>query len=365
MHFRFLCATASLCGLLGAQSVIAPATSQNTDANAAADLGGVGRAQRAIVLIDARHLQTLRGKLLTEIWLRRDAASKGALTGGTSRLTLKLSQTARLPEQASALFDQNHGAQAAVVFQGDVTVPNSPAVVEPYDPWAAANSVRIPLQSQFAYVGGTLCIEFAGAPNGPSRYWGVDASLEASDAAVAEIGRACPTNGRASTLTTVGTGLSKPGGSVVLHGFGQAGGMATLMIGLTPYGSGIDLSVFGATGCMLYNDAALTFLAPHVDRGVPGMLGAGRWDLQVPADPGFGGITLRMQILTTEWALPRSQWSNAAGITTSNGIALTTSAKPPQLGMSLVTAPWSGSGELPASGTVDAGRGPVVRIEAR
>jgi hypothetical protein len=365
MHFPSFCLAAAICGTLGAQAVIAPVSSLANDANAAADFGGIGTAQRSLVLVDARHLTALQGKTLTELTLRRDATSKGALTGGTSRITVALSTTTRVPEHALGAFDLNHGGNRVALFQGDVTVPSSPAVGPNHDPWSPANTVRIPLGSGFAYASGSLCIDLCGAPAGRARYWGVDAEVEPSNGSATSVGTACPPNLRRETATVSGAGFAKPGGSLAVLAFGKPGAGAALLAGVQPYGSGIDLTPFGATGCSLYQAPVLTFPASLIDHQVPGMLAAAHWSLQFPADPGFAGVTLRLQAITMEWSLPRSEWSNAAGVTTSNGLVLTTSALPPALGFALVSARWSGTGTPPASGTVDIGRGPVLRIGYR
>lgn len=63
--------------------------------------------------------------------------------------------------------------------------------------------------------------------------------------------------------------------------------------------------------------------------------------------------------------LPPSRWSNAAGLTLSNALALTFSATAPWLHGSMVETGIYPTGALPADGHVTPGRLPVMRFVAQ
>ena len=61
--------------------------------------------------------------------------------------------------------------------------------------------------------------------------------------------------------------------------------------------------------------------------------------------------------------LPKSEWTNAAGMTTSNGLALTISSVPPTLGMSMVRLYAVDPAKItPGWGAVDVSKAPVIRF---
>ena len=73
-----------------------------------------------------------------------------------------------------------------------------------------------------------------------------------------------------------------------------------------------------------------------------------------------------MQFADLEIYMPRSSWTNPAGLTTTNALELGLATTSPELGMSTVMSHVVGAGDpMPARGAVDVEAGPVMRFLVR
>ena len=85
--------------------------------------------------------------------------------------------------------------------------------------------------------------------------------------------------------------------------------------------------------------------------------------LPIPLDKNLAGARFYMQFANNETVLPRSEWTNAAGMTTTNGLDLTISALQPKLGMAMIRSDDAARGKTPPPwGVIDVSSGPVIRF---
>lgn len=359
------------CPLATAQ-VVVPASYRTSDARSLGWFPGAPRHLRQQILVGAAHLTKLRGKTIHELWLRRDASDPVALQGGAVDVRVWLSTSTSLdPARPSARFDANHGRDRALVLQGRVPVPNSPAPGPGYDPWAPANVVRLVLARPFRYGGGTLSIDWVGAaaPGKAFRFWPLDYHDEAVAGVVRRTGTSCTRVPFGSPYTADADARSLvPGATALFTAVARPRTTGYLLLGtrLLAGAQGISLAPFGAPACRLYVDPAATLttsFGPALEQGAPAH---GVVRVSLPGNPTLLGASVVAQWAVTEWrAYPPSGWTNRAGLTTSNLVQATLAARSAQLDLATVTRSVTRPPVLPVEGTVRVGRGPVLRLVAR
>ncbi|MCA8955094.1 MAG: hypothetical protein KDC87_03415 [Planctomycetes bacterium] len=331
-------------------------------------LPGFQGAFREQILIDASRLNALVGKRIVGFEVRRNLDGT-SLVGGTIDLDVSLSTTSRLPTAASPRFADNApSAQQVSVFSGPVVVPTSPVPTDPIDPWSAQNKVHVGFaaKSAFVYRGGTLVLDLGGRPrnSGGPKFWYADFELDVAESSTSSVGVTCSRfmlEPERQTLT-VQPGI-QIGNPVRFVGLSRPGARSLLLLGGQAIPGGVDLSPLGAPGCAQY--VGVGALVGIVQRGtVPGFDAAfANLQLQIPFTPGLLGTSFFAQLADLETNLARSEWSNAAGMTTSNALRVDLPASAPSIGLAVVrTDEVSGTTPFPAFGEVDVRRGPVLRL---
>jgi hypothetical protein len=350
--------------LVAQQEFVVPAEFAVDDAPAMRWAAGFTTALRQQVLIADRHLIALRGRTITALSVRRDAAIARALPGGDADLVLQLSTSPRTPEDPAEELAKNVGADAVTVQAGRVSIPSSPAVAGTSVPWDAAHAVRFVFQQPFVYGGGTLCVDLRGspAPGSALRAWPVDAVAGAARGTKTPLGSSCAAvvgvAGPAGTLstTTVDPGRLVVGASARFVARGTPGTAAAMVVGLAPLASPIELRVLGAPGCFVHvhgiASLSATFggeLSPQ-HRVLGGFADAA---LRIPNDNGLRGAGFYTQWLQL-----------GPPLATSEALRCTIAAAAPTLGMAIVEA-LEGGVAPPTHGRVDVDQGLVMRFEAR
>lgn len=333
---------------------------------AASSFAGFGWSFRQQILIDEWRLGKLRGQKLFGFVVRRDLGITREMPGGEVDLEVRLSISPRSAARAETTFANNTGTQLMTAFRGRVILPTSPAIkTTTTKPWAAENSVTVSFPNAYSYAGGTLCIDLFGSPvaGKEPQYWPVDHELDGSRGQDIEFGKSCSDFAvEGITLSAETTGL-QIGSTIRLVGFGRLGSTPLLLIGAKAHPTGVSLSPMGAPGCHLYVDyflsAALAYRA-STWLEQPASL---EFHAQVPHDLTMMGVSVFFQTADIETAIP-SNWTNSAGLTTSNGLELRIANSAPSMGMSVVRsdplgpmAPWPG-----LATTVDVEAAPVMRF---
>lgn len=334
-------------------------------APSAAPMPGLRGAFREQVLIDAARLVPLRGKRLLGLVVRRNLDGS-PLVGGTVDWTVHLSTTATPPAEASPVFADNAAAaQQTLVFRGAVVVPDSPIPATPLDPWSPTNAFAVTFTPSvnFVYAGGTLVLDLTGTPRqaGAPHFWYVDQEEDPVQGAVTSFGLTCSTFHASGQTLTAQPGI-QIGNPLRLVGFSRPGASSLLLLGAAIPG-GFDLGVTGAPGCFQHVGAALA--VGLVERGVlPNFYAAcTNFELRVPPAAPLLGTSVCAQMADLETGLPKAQWTNAAGLTTSNALRLDLAKQAPALGLATVRSDEVESNKpFPDRGDVDVRRGPVLRL---
>jgi hypothetical protein len=145
---------------------------------------------------------------------------------------------------------------------------------------------------------------------------------------------------------------------------GRRGTSALMVVGIAKHQPANSMAGMGAPGCYLLVRPGLVAQAgsyrdfPHP--GLPAYL-----DVlpHIPLSNSIMGSRVFLQFANNETMLPKSEWTNAAGMTTTNGLDLTISALPPRLGMATIRSDVAGSGSNPPPwGVVDVSQAPVIRF---
>jgi hypothetical protein len=127
------------------------------------------------------------------------------------------------------------------------------------------------------------------------------------------------------------------GSTAQILALGRRGTSALLILGALDHKPARSLAHMGASGCFLYVQPVLAVpVGAYSDFPFPGMPAYMDVLVQIPVSSSLMGSRTLVQFANNETMLPRSSWTNPAGMTTSNGLALTISAVPPSLGMSMV-----------------------------
>jgi hypothetical protein len=245
-----------------------------------------------------------------------DLARRKALMGGAIHCTVIASNTLALPMSPSPSFDQNHGNDKAIVFSGDVTVPDAPIATTSPAPWQAPFAFRIPLSPPIQDRGGHLCLEIVvGLPRVgfPPTNWVVDAEQSAVAATTQTIGTSC--SGARVHAGVLQAGL-RPGASMGSYLFAPDQRLCLHALGTsTSYFNGVplpfDLTSAGAPGCKLYTDWLLLTAAMTGPSADPNW-GEARASMQLPIDPNLLGT-----VLFSQWLLFEPS-ANALGLVTTH-----------------------------------------------
>ncbi len=348
----------SLCSALSAQStVVVPSGAATADATGPAkNLPGTLDRSRQQFLLGPSLLQGLgTGARINGISLRRDGDDLSALDAGSAQVTVRLSSRAVGVTSAVPVFAANHGPDEAIVFQGSVSFPASPALSNRNDPdWSAVHAFTIPIVSPFLYTGGTLCIDLEGTPTQTTR-WPVDYHGDLAMGALIRMGSACGPVASVSTKTLRASDWSlRAGATARLALIGERDSFGMLMLGAQPISPGLDLGFLGAPGCTLHLVPMLSIAAAVTVR--PGRSarhpGIGSVDLQIPNESNFVGAQFY------------AQWANVKDLrlTTSDAALVQLANAMPPLDAATVTSSRADGLPMPTTGMVMPGHMPVLRF---
>lgn len=339
------------------QQLVTPPVASVMDGSHMYFVGGTVESRRQLTLIDGSLLSSMTNHVLTKLAFRRNADNE-AFVGGDANLTIKLSHAARSWSSASDHFATNHGLDVTTVFQGQVTLPNSPAATTSTVAWTPDNIVEIVLQTPFLYLGGTLALEVTGSPdaNNPVDWWPADAVWEPTGGTAVSVGHGCgPFGGPNSDWSFVTANNFVPGGTASFQALGSPGNLAFWVLAGATQPQALDLAVLGYPGCFVHMQYIIgnlfTFFGPPVLAQRPSEGGMARIELQLPPTPTLLGASLA------------SQWASVGmnGLTTSNAHQWSIANQFPTLPMTLVTAPVFGT--EPTIGKVIPACGHVIRFE--
>jgi hypothetical protein len=336
--------------------VVVPEEFASKDGNAFGDFAGVAHAFRQQVVVRAEELTALRGRMLTALWVRRDAALPLPLPGGKAQFVVTLSDRARHPTALVPKFADNRGAQTREVFRGVVEVPTAPAPARGQPaPWAPTSAVELKFTAEFTYRDGPLSIEIEGRPvaGQPPLTWPVDYAEWASDAASTFVGRSCDVRLQAMALWRD----LIPGGSIVMGTAGPTQAAAVCLVGWirrTP----IELGAQGAVKCSIHVDPvdARPFVLPRVK-----LEPITRVEQNLPLPP-------MACVLGVHFAVQWLHFPNPAvgtGFATTHAQTIKTVGRLPSFaGATVRSGPMAGDA-FPEHGEVQALRMPVLRLVAR
>jgi hypothetical protein len=252
------------------------------------------------------------------------------------------------------------------VFQGRVSLPASPALGERYVPWESPHAVNIPFTTPFAYAGGNLCIEIDGqqVPGSPC-FRPFDYEWEGQVGVATKYGIACGKYaGRFGISATVTASNLRLATTASFYSWGQPNTSGAMMIGDQKYFPGIDLDVLGATDCDLYVRSTIMIPAAFGSPFRAGEPGTAKVAFQIPPTATLMGAMLWVQWANVEVSLPRAEWSNPLGLTTSNGLEVTISSFPPALGMATVLSDIAYGGVFPSRGRTNVTKAPALRFDS-
>lgn len=359
MQTRILSLTAATftAALTAQTNLVVPAAFATTDALSYEWLAGATAVHRQQILVGETHLSQMLNRPITALELRRTAVVE-AYQGGSMNWTVTLSTSPSSPVACSNVFADNVGPDAAIVFQGTVTLPASPATGGPGSSvaWTAANTLRVDFTTPFQYGGGTLCIDVTGQPiPGQETWWMADAAEEViAGAAVVEIGAGCGIyGGPQRRWSEVSPRSLVPGGRGQFRANGPANGPALAMFALTPVANAFPLSLIGINtpNCWCHVDP-LSILAMQPAVFEPEVhplafpTSTAEILLAIPATSAVFGFQLT------------TQWLDVTQLATSNALTWTVANSIPTLDMALIEGHPSG-----ATGTATNYLAPVLRFE--
>lgn len=339
------------------QHAVVPAAYTNTDAISYGWIAGASRDVRQQTLVGPSHLQTLIGRELLALELRRTAANE-TYQGGTAHLTVVLSTSPNEPLRTDPTYYRNVGSDATQVYGGPVTLPTSPPDTGPAVPWSPQNTVRIAFTTPFVYRGGTLCIDVVGQPiaGQNANWWMADAEFEDIQGSALPIGTGCGAFGgpqHAWSFASERTLL--PGAHARFWAYGPPNGWTIAAFGV-PTPTPIPLPAMGvpAPGCtMALNPNLLlattvAMFEPEIDPRLWSHGGSAEARIWIPNAPWVFGLSLA------------TQWFDLTQPATSNTIQWTVANAMPSLDMALVEGhPGETHGEVAVH------MAPVWRVEYR
>lgn len=310
----------------------APPGFGNIDAPSYLWLPGASREVRQQTLIGAARLVPIMGRTITALELRRTAADE-TYSGGMASITITMSAAPHTPLECSEQFAANSGAAAVQVFSGPVTIPTSPPELGPSVPWDLDNTIRIPLQTPFVYLGGTLCVDVVGqpVPGQNANWWMADAEFEDISGSVVDLDGGCGIyGGTAHRWSHVDERSLLPGAYAHFHAYGTPYGFALTAFGL-PNPTGVPLALLGlpaSAECELRLGSvdllAVSMFIPDLQPQLQSRGGRADVTLKLPGNAAVLGLSL-----TTQWI----DWAQMA---TSNAIEWTIAGSVPTLDMALV-----------------------------
>ena len=313
------------------QHTVIPAAYTTSDAASYYWVAGASQDVRQQTLIGSSHLQTLLGRSLTALELRRSAADE-TFQPGTADLTLRLSTSPCSPLRTSRFFVDNVGPDQVEVFSGLVDLPTSPPQLGPTVAWTASNVVRIEFQTPFVYTGGTLCVDLIGyAVDGQhASWWMADAEFEVLSGTAVSRGSGCGiyggSNGEWSHASRSGL---VPGAHAMFSAYGTPSGLALAAFG-TYQPLPLPLTALGlpAPGCSLHLGSLDVMMPaifePPIHPELANLGGEAVIRFWVPDDVAMFGASLT------------AQWFDLSQLATSNAMECAVASQMPTLDMSVV-----------------------------
>ena len=350
------------------QTTISPDIYGSVDAPSVGVLAGACADQRQQILVSRDKLHQFLGLKLAGVLLRRDGGGyPGALNSVTIDVVVTVSTTTVDPSAPNPSFAANRGRNPLIVYQGQLALPASPPLVNKAVPWDASHSFEIPFASPFFYTGDNLCIEIEGRSVGSAQdcYWPIDYEYTGSPGEISVIGQGCGSiGGLFSAYASLDA--ARVGNTLPLLAWGHPATTGVVLIGASTYQPPIDLGAIGALGCVLYVDQ--DFFLPvtfDVAAGFSGM-GLATKNLQLPRSPQLAGSRLFVQWINNETGLPRTEWSNPSGLSTTNALGVTLSASLPELGVStVISVAVDSASPLPSIGDTYVMKAPLVRFRVQ
>lgn len=330
-------------------------------------LPGCGVDFRLQVIISAGRLKGALNRTLTELQLRRSTGHAGALVAGQADFQVLVSVARTTPHDPSQFFSQNEGAAPVTVFNGLISMPASAAVAGPVTaPWTAKYLVRAPFGRQFVYTGGDLCVEIRGRPRSASAnlFWPIDHEAQQVSGSVVRYGSSCAPWSPNPHTAFGSDGTLRIGCTTWLWSFGRYRASPLMMLGVSKIDPGIDLGPMGAPGCKQYL-VPLAIVPLFYNPPVAGtQLGSVALPLKLPVDRSLMSKSFAVQFAEDESGLPRSQWTNASRLSTSNGLWLTVSSRAPDLGLAMISSRDESYGRVtqPTWGEVSVASAPIIRF---
>ena len=303
-------------------------------------------------------LKEVRGRSLTALAFRRDG-QLSALSGGAASLTVRLAAGV-LPSATavSPAFDANLGAAATQVFQGAITIPQSPApATRDSVGFSATEVIRITFTQPFAYLGGTLCIDISGAPvvGQTTVAWPIDLDRAPLRGSAVTFGRSCLRIAHSvPSHIAADPAMLRPGATARFLGFADPGDAAALLLAAQRFTAPMDLGFVGRPDCELWLQPDVTMFA-SARRSGRGPLAAMNVAFVLPYDAAFVGAVLHAQWLAIQGATFAT--SQALTVTLAQGLD-------PSFSAIVLSSPGQGAA-LPAVGEVEVGALPVMQIDAR
>jgi hypothetical protein len=350
---RNLVAAFVSCVAAGAQShQVVPAAFASTDACRFGHVGGSTAARRAQTLVGASHLTQLVDRDITAIEFRR-SAEPIAFDAGALQVSLSLSSMAVPTYDCSNHFASNVNTSNEVqVFQGQVSLPASPAEAGPSVAWSADNTIRIAFQTPFHYTGGRLCVDLTGlaVPGLGAGNWVADFQWEDATGTFANLGGGCGPLAQSSDVEEFGLCV---GGHTKFTAFGTANSLAFAVTGQPLPPPGLPLASLGLSpavpdpqNCSLRINmqpdvVALVFMSDVLSPTI----GLGQWFLEIPNNHTLQGLSLA------------TQWFDLATQSTTDGISWSIGSAP-QIDMATV----EGDAQY-ASGRLSAHVAAIIRFE--
>lgn len=286
---------------VAAQGVVTiPHDAIGRDGRGLGHLAGATQPRRQQFLLGEGLLAGLRGRAITRVSFRRDG-QPADLTSGRADLVVRFDQqTVPDPWRASPVFAANLGLNAAIVFQGQVTLPASPRPTSRNGVGFGPNeAVSIDLAQPFLYQGGTLCIDIEGTPvvGATPPAWPIDIDRDGVRGQVTTSGRSCvSTPERITRHITSDPSTLRPGATSRFVGFAGPAEPAGLLVATQRLANPIDLTFLGAPGCDLGVVPMLELWTSTVAHR-RGPLSAANVYLTVPHEASFVAAQLHAQWL--------------------------------------------------------------------
>jgi hypothetical protein len=304
---RFLLTAILAAPLLSQSFEVVPQDRANLEGESRIAVPGMGSAGANQYLLGAGQLQSLVGRTITSLALRRDANWSESVSAGSSTVVVRMGHASVTPLGALADFSLNV-ASPTEVFRATVALPAAGPAPSPPS-WSAPFAIELPFSTPFTYVGGTLGIEIEGSNVAPAEFWwavdGVEDDLAGS---VAYEGLGCGPRGFPNGFSGLVAETSLVlGSSADFVLYGQPNASAFLLLGASTFPNPIDLGALGAPGCELRVDFFAVLAKTVVDSGIQGVGGLARALVPLPAQTTLLGGQLYAQWLELGAVIASSQ----------------------------------------------------------